>query len=170
MSSRGLPNFTALLVVECLPETLAAAGPGPLEGLAATEIARADDGPAITAYHRLQPWSPKTDPKGERAVGRLNLEWFREHGVPFDAHVICKNRPATGEPSGHSLLTHRVAWAPSMDEIWHVARRRGKPATYSSDARGGDHGVPQPVVETFGRQYGGPADAWRPSPSFFDQG
>ena len=144
-------------VVVCLEvpaDALGDAGLGPLDGMPALPVMRADGGPEVLAHFARSRWDADADPDGSvRAAGLVvSLEWLAERGVPFDAFVLC-----IGDAPGLVTACHRIAHAPGMDAIWHAISHAGR----SWVARGGvGPAVPAEVAGAFGRSYGGPP-CWR---------
>jgi hypothetical protein len=149
-------------VVVCLEvpaDALGAAGLGPLDGMPALPVARADGGPEIVAHFARNPWEAESDPDGSvHAAGLVvNLGWLAERGVPFDVFVLC-----IGDAAGVVIAYHRIAHAPGMDAIWHGVSHGGR--SWVAGAGVGP-AVPAEVAGAFGRSYDGPP-GWRSPASY----
>jgi hypothetical protein len=148
-------------VVVCLEvpaDALGPAGLGPLDGMAALPVARADDGPAVVAHFARTPWDDAADPDGSEHADELlaRLGWLAERGIPFDAFVLC-----IGDVPGAPLAYHRLASAPGLDGIWHAVSHAGRSWVVGASGPA----VPDEVAGAFGRLYGGPP-AWRSPASY----
>jgi hypothetical protein len=148
-------------VVVCLEvpaDALGPAGLGPLDGMAALPVARADEGPAVIAHFARNVWDAEADPDGSVHAAELvvRLGWLAEREMPFDVYVLC-----IGEVPGAPIAYHRLAYAPGLEGIWHAVSHAGR--SWVAGAAG--PAVPAEVAGAFGRAYGGPP-AWRSPVSY----